>query len=99
MARLRSLWLRIHRWLALSVGWVLILSGVTGAILIVAKPLDRWAHPQLFRAQSQPATGRVPLPLQDVLEDMQAGFGPRASFTLRPPREPHDSLWVLVKGP
>lgn len=92
------MWLRVHRWLALSVGWVLILAGLTGAILVVAQPLDRWANPQFFRAQSQPVAGRAPLPLQEVLEDMRAEFGAGASFTLRPPRQPHDSFWVLVKG-
>ena len=41
MTSLRSLWLRLHRWLALGLGWILILAGFTGTLLIIGQPLDR----------------------------------------------------------
>ncbi|ALM82872.1 PepSY domain-containing protein [Bordetella sp. N] len=47
---MRKLWLSCHRWLALSLGWVLIVSGLTGAALVVLRPLDQWFHPELFVA-------------------------------------------------
>jgi uncharacterized iron-regulated membrane protein len=50
MQALRSLWIRFHRWTALCLGWVLVLSGVTGSLLVVARPLDRWLHPAYFVA-------------------------------------------------
>ncbi|MGE8642423.1 MAG: PepSY domain-containing protein, partial [Achromobacter sp.] len=42
----------MHRWLALSAGWILIFSGLSGAALVVTPALDRWANPQLFQARS-----------------------------------------------
>ncbi|VFR32580.1 Uncharacterized iron-regulated membrane protein; Iron-uptake factor PiuB [plant metagenome] len=97
MQALRQLWLRLHRWAALGIGWILILSGLTGAVLVAAKPLDRWLHPELFRARTpgEPASA----PLEDVLQVLRAEHGAKASFTLRPPRQADDTLWVLVRGP
>lgn len=98
MRRLRQIWLRIHRWAALGIGWVLILSGLTGCVLVAAKPLDRWMHPALFQAQTA-GPGAQPVPLAQVLEHARNEFGAKASFTLRPPRQANDTLWVLVRGP
>lgn len=98
MQRLRQLWLRTHRWTALSLGWVLILSGLTGAVLVVAQPLDRWLHPELFHARTQFNVGAPDAALQGVLQALKAEW-PKGSFTMRPAREPGESLWVLVNGP
>jgi uncharacterized iron-regulated membrane protein len=49
MTSLRSLWLRLHRWFALGLGWILILAGLTGTLLIIGQPLDRMAHPSCSR--------------------------------------------------
>ncbi len=99
MQRLRQIWLRIHRWAALGIGWVLILSGLTGCVLVAAKPLDRWMHPALFRAHTVAEEGAKPVPLAKVLKHVRTEFGAKASFTLRPPRQADDTLWVLVRGP
>jgi len=101
MQSLRHWWLRIHRWVALSVGWILIMSGLTGAVLVVAKPLDRWLHDELFIAQASAAhlPPPVPLALEDVLQRAREEFGPKVSLTFRPPRQDDDTLWVLVRGP
>lgn len=101
MPRLRSLWLRLHRWLALTVGWVLVLAGLTGAVLVVAQPLDRWAHPELFRAAAPPAIMAArdsALPLAPLLERLQSEFGRKSSITFKPPGAAGDTLWVLVRG-
>jgi uncharacterized iron-regulated membrane protein len=50
MVQLRRLWLRVHRWTALSLGWILIVSGFTGSLLVVARPLDLKLHPEYFVA-------------------------------------------------
>jgi uncharacterized iron-regulated membrane protein len=95
---LRLLWLKLHRWIALSLGLVLLTAGFLGALLTVARPLDEWANPQLFREASDPRT-RPAASLEQVLQQLQASFGPRADYVLRPPREPGDTLWVRVRGP
>lgn len=50
MQSLRRLWLSCHRWTALSLGWLLVVSGITGSLLVVARPVDRWLHPEYFQA-------------------------------------------------
>ena len=101
MLRFRHWWLKLHRWFALSLGWVLILCGLSGALLVVAQPLDRWAHPQLFKAQTAAALGTVPVdaPLQPILQRLQAQFPAKAKFTFRPAVSPGDTLEVRVAGP
>ncbi|CAG9166694.1 PepSY domain-containing protein [Cupriavidus respiraculi] len=98
MARMQRLWLRVHRWVALGIGWILVLSGLTGAVLVAAKPLDRWFHPELFIAPAAHAA-RAAVPLDGIVRTLRSEFGPKASFTLRPPRQADDTLWVLVRGP
>ena len=91
---LRRIWLKLHRWTALSFGWLLALAALLGALLTVAKPLDQWLHPQLFE---QAAPGPVSA-LQQVRGTLDQEFGPGSDYTLRPPRKPGDTLWVYVGG-
>ena len=94
MTSLRSLWLRLHRWFALSLGWILILAGLTGAVLIAAQPLDRLAHPQLFKAPAAtPAAALAP-----ILEQARQEFGDKATFRFKLPQEAGDSLWLRVQS-
>ncbi|WP_438999180.1 PepSY-associated TM helix domain-containing protein [Variovorax beijingensis] len=100
-APLRRLWLKIHRWIGLSLGPVLALTALLGAVLVVALPIDRYAHPALFVARSaaDARTGMAALPLEPLRQRILAEFGPGTSFTLRPPRTPRETLWVYVRGP
>lgn len=95
-APLRRLWLRIHRWIGLSFGPLLAVTALLGALLVVALPLDRATHPALFVARS--AATAPALLLEPVRARMLAEFGPDTNFTLRPPRQAGDTLWVLVRG-
>jgi uncharacterized iron-regulated membrane protein len=97
-APLRRLWLRIHRWIGFTLGPVLALTALLGAVLVVALPLDRYANPILFTARSAVDATTVALPLEPLRQRLAAEFGPDANFTLRPPRQATDTLWVLVRG-
>lgn len=99
MTSLRSLWLRLHRWFALSLGWVLILAGLTGAVLIAAQPLDRLAHPELFKAQPATQATAQTVPLEPLLEQARQEFGGKASFRFKLPQEAGESLWLRVQSP
>lgn len=90
---LRRLWLRLHRWVGLSLGLVLALVALTGATMIVWKPIDQRLNPTLFAAQ-QPA----PASLDKARASLREAFGPDARLTLRPPREPNDTVWAFVDG-
>src|ERR1700761_759412 len=101
MRRLRDLWLSAHRWFALSLGWVLGMMGLTGALLVIAPPIDEQLHPQLFKVVTHDAShfeNRVTLPLEAIRIKLSAEFGKKASLSFLPPREADDSLSVLVRG-
>lgn len=95
MARLtlRRCWLLAHRWLGLTLGVLLLGVAVTGTLLVVAEPLDKALHAHLFEA---PGAGNAVL--DPVLQRLRAEFGPGVSVTLRPPREPDESLQAMVRG-
>jgi uncharacterized iron-regulated membrane protein len=94
---MRRIWLKLHRWIALGLGWLLALVALAGAILVIAPPLDRLSHPQLFKAEPV-ASSAAPPTLESIRERLTAAFGSKASFTLRPPRAPDQTLWVTVRG-
>ncbi|WP_120969652.1 PepSY-associated TM helix domain-containing protein [Comamonas sp. lk] len=99
MTSLRSLWLRLHRWFALSLGWILILAGLTGAVLIAAQPLDRWAHPELFKASAATQTATQAAALAPILEQAHQEFGGKATLRFKLPQQAGDSLWLRVQSP
>jgi len=99
MQRFRRGWLTLHRWVALSVGWVLVISGLSGALLVAAQPLDRWMHPEWFQAKTVPAAGQPQASLQAILEGLRPQFPPGAQFSLRPPHQSGGTLEVRVNGP
>lgn len=98
MKGLRGVWLRVHRWLALSAGWILIFSGLSGAALVITPALDRWANPQLFQARSDLAPGQAGVALESVLQSARKEFGDGANLVFRPARAPGETLEVRVRG-
>lgn len=98
MKGLRGVWLRVHRWLALSAGWILIFSGLSGAALVVTPALDRWANPQLFQARSDLAPGQAGVALESVLQSARKEFGDGANLVFRPARAPGETFQVRVRG-
>lgn len=97
MKHRKRLWLAAHRWLALSLGTVLLFAALLGVLLTFARPLDQALTPQLFRQAAADAV--APGWLQGVRERLQLEFGPGTALTFRPPRAPGDTLWVIVRGP
>lgn len=90
----RLWWLKVHRWTALLLGLPLALVALLGSLLVVARPLDRALHPELFAAGPGAAS---PLMLETARQALAREF-PRAALTLRPPREAGDTLQVMVRG-
>jgi uncharacterized iron-regulated membrane protein len=94
--RLRHYWVVAHRWFALSIGWVLALMGVTGALLMIAAPLDEHLHPGLFHVDAP--VGSAYVSLESVRQHLADEFGAHVAMTLHPPRDAHQSLEVTVRG-
>lgn len=95
--RLRRIWLQAHTWLALSLGWLLALNALLGALLTVAKPLDQRFNAHLF-VQPALATAQPSASLESLRLRLAQELGPQASFTFRPPRATGESLRVYVSG-
>lgn len=96
---LRRIWLKAHRWAALGFGWLLALVALAGAILVLAQPLDRWIHPQFFRAEQGAGSSSVAAAnLETIREQLVAEFGAKASVTLRPPRVSGETLRAIIRG-
>lgn len=45
----RKLWLKVHLYLGMSVGMMLVLIGLTGSILVFHHEIDEWLNPRLLR--------------------------------------------------
>lgn len=99
-APLRRLWLKIHRWVGLTLGPVLAFVALLGAVLVVGSPIDRRVNSELFVARSSgdAVAAAAALPLEPLRQRIVAEFGPDTNITLRPPRTPDETLWVLVRG-
>ena len=91
--RWRPVVIRLHRWIALSAGLVLMLNAVTGLALLSGRPLDEAVHPHLFKVAPQ----AVKLPLETIARQLRADF-PHQGFTLHPSRESDRSLDAAVRG-
>lgn len=94
--RWRPVLLKVHRWLGLSVGLLLILNALTGSIMLAARPLDRAINAYLFVVPVPPGDQR--LPLENLRLSLVREFGAKAGFTIRPPREPSEALLIHVRS-
>lgn len=88
----RPVLLKVHRWLGLTAGLLLMLNAFTGSLMLGARPLDRVLNAQLFEVK--PAG--QPLPLETIRQSLVAEYGSKTRFTIRPPREPEESILVYV---
>lgn len=110
--KLRRWWKPAHRWVGLTLGWILILAAFTGSLMTVARPLDEWVHADLFRVapsthlEAGHASHRIELGstgdeavLERVRQRLVAEFGAGSGLRLRLPQQPDESLSVRVSGP
>jgi uncharacterized iron-regulated membrane protein len=57
----RKLWLNVHVWLGLSLGFFLALIGLTGSVLVFHHEIDHALNSDLFEAAPNPSGSRKPL--------------------------------------
>lgn len=99
----RRLWMWLHRWTGLTLGLLLAAAALLGALMTVLRPLDEALHPELFRAPARAAEASAAIeasatPLETLRQRVAQEFGPKATMTIRPPREDGESLRVMVRG-
>ena len=77
--------LKMHRWIALSAGLVLVLNACTGLLLLGGRPLDAALNPQLFTVP--PGDARVSLEVE-IKAGLQQRNGKQTIIPASPPAEP-----------
>ena len=94
------LWLwRIHRWLGLGLGAVLVVLSLTGSLLVLHGEWERLLYPERHEVEAPaPGAGRAPLVpiLQRLQEEAPAGFRP---LRLEPGHGATASDKVIFVGP
>ncbi|MFO0307272.1 MAG: PepSY-associated TM helix domain-containing protein, partial [Burkholderiales bacterium] len=87
----KPLLLKVHRWLALAVGIVIMVSAVTGVLLTVGKPLDRVVNASLFTG------GQQQVPYQAFVDAVRTTYGQSTQVRLRFPAESGGTVQAYVK--
>lgn len=62
----RKIWLKVHLWLGLSLGLILAIAGLTGAVLVFWVEIDEIINPELYHTYAYSESG--PKPLDDLIE-------------------------------
>ena len=94
--KVRSFWLKIHRFLALSLGLLLALLGLTGSLSMLGESLDHLLNPSL----GIEAKGQTPLSLDLLMSGIQKAHPDlKGSWTLELPRTKEDPVTAFFERP
>lgn len=63
----RKVWLRLHRYLGISVGALLAVVGLTGSALVFMNELDAWFNPDLLTVAVPSESGTVHRPMAEIV--------------------------------
>lgn len=87
---------RIHLVLAFTVGLVLVVSGLSGSLLVYHPEIDRALNPGLWRVKAE----EIAKPLDASFTAVRKAFPGETIRSVRLPREPGDTLefWVRSGG-
>ena len=94
--KLRTYWLNLHLVLALSVGFLFVLQGITGSINLFRDEIDQFLHPELI-VTPEP---HPPLSLDQILSIVRSAEPERNGvWTLELPRSPQQALVAWFEKP
>lgn len=85
-ARLRRVWLKLHRWIGLSVGLLFVVIGLTGSVLVFDHAIDEWLNPDLLLTTGTGSTHSI----EKIVAAAEQAFASHAS---------HDSHAHSVTSP
>lgn len=63
----RKIWLKVHLYLGLSVGALLVLIGLTGSILVFHHEIDEWLNPDLLQVHPPAGGPSTYLPVDEIV--------------------------------
>ena len=90
----RRLVVKLHLYTGLFVGLLLVVSGLTGSVLVFREELEALAHPHLL--VSDGAGERVAV--EDVVAAVQRAYPADKPFAIRMPRAPHETYLVKLNS-
>ncbi|WP_153557428.1 PepSY-associated TM helix domain-containing protein [Roseimaritima sediminicola] len=90
--RMRQVWLKVHRWLGLTVGLVFVLLGLTGSVLVFDHAIDEWLNPELLLTEGQ-GPSRSIAEIIDLAEDAYDDSSQTAIAVSRPRVE--NGVWTV----
>ncbi|MGY6276649.1 PepSY-associated TM helix domain-containing protein [Methylomonas sp. MgM2] len=92
----RTVWLRIHLYLALVFGLLFALMGLTGSLNLYREEIDALLNPDLIVEQNQ----GQPLPLDKILAQVRKAHPNRhGAWTLEMPRSPNGVITAWFDNP
>lgn len=94
----RKLWLKVHLYLGLSAGAVLLIIGLTGSILTYWLEIDRWLNPELMIVDvPQQAVSR---PMAEIVTTANTALPSRAKFSYAyPSHKPNQAYYFFYDLP
>lgn len=94
----RKLWLKVHLYLGLFAGAILLVIGITGSILSFWLEIDRWLNPDLMLVDiPQPAVVR---PYTEIVAAANAAMPANATISyIYPPHQPEQASYFFYKVP
>lgn len=93
----RKVWLKVHLWLGLALGALLLIIGLTGSALVFFKEIDGWLNPHLL-VVSVPKEGQVAYrPLSEIVAAAQSAIPPNAKIGFAYyPRNEQTAFWFYT---
>lgn len=85
---------KIHMYTGLAIGLLLVLSGLTGSVLVFREEIETVVYPELMK--SEPRDERVSL--QTVLERVQHAYPEDKPFFIRMPRTPEQTYLIKMNS-
>lgn len=80
----RHYWLLIHRWIALSVGFLFVVSGLTGSFLAFYPEIDRLINPDWVISKAPISSNKQPL--SDIFQSAQQVYPDKFLHSAFPPK-------------
>lgn len=92
--KVRRVIFNLHLYTGLAAGLLLVLSGLTGSLLVFREEIEGLVYPELMK--TAPRDERVPL--QAVLEAVGRAYPQDRPFSIRMPRTPQQTYVVRMNG-
>ena len=95
----RQFWLKIHLYLGLFAGAILVLIGLTGSILVFWQEIDGWLNPQLIEVKTPVSSEIEYRPLTEIVEAAKNAVSTRStSLLILYPNDENKPFWFTFYG-